>query len=126
VKANTTRKLFPLALFVCVGLVSGCRATRTTSSIPLKVSLAPNWPQTLMGGQKLEITATVANDASNSGVHWSLSGVGHLSVETPNSVTYTAPVNLSSDQYTLIKATAIADSASTATLQITVLAHGRQ
>jgi hypothetical protein len=75
----------------------------------------------LMAGQTLDITATVSNDSSTSGVNWSLSGVGKLSNKTASSVTYYAPTHLTRDENPIITATSIASSSSAAALQITVL-----
>jgi hypothetical protein len=78
----------------------------------------------LMAGQTLDIAATVSNDSSNSGVKWSLSGVGKLSYETARSVIYTAPTHVTRDENPIVTATSIASSSSTAALQITVLRPG--
>ena len=94
------------------------------SSVPVTVSLSPGWPHMLMAGQTLDITATVSNDSSNSGVNWSLSGVGKLSNKTARSVTYNAPTHVTRDENPIVTATSIASSSSTAALQITVLHPG--
>lgn len=94
------------------------------SSVPVTISLNPGWPHMLMAGQTLDITATVSNDPGNSGVNWSLSGVGKLSNKTARSVIYNAPTHVARDENTIVTATSIANSSSTGELQITVLRPG--
>lgn len=120
-RKNSLRRLTILALLASVGWVVGCSRGGVDSGVPVTVSLSPGWPHMLMAGQKLDITATVSNDSSNSGVNWSLSGVGKLSNETARSVTYNAPTHVTGDEKPIVTATSIASSSSTATLQITVL-----
>ncbi len=121
---NSVRILTILALLASVGWVVGCGRVGAESSVPATVSLSPGWPHMLMAGQTLDITATVSNDSSNSGVNWSLSGVGKLSNKTARSVTYNAPTHVTRDENPIVTATSIASSSSTAALQITVLHPG--
>lgn len=111
------------ALLATMGCFSGCGDRDSRSTVPIEVSLSPGWPHTLMAGQTLDITASVSNDSSNSGVKWRLWGGGKLSNQTTRSVTYSAPSSVSGDQYPTVTATSLASSGSTATLQITVVAR---
>ena len=90
----------------------------------ITVSLKPNAPQTIDQGQILSITATVSNDPSSKGVSWSLSGVGTLSGQTTTSATYNAPSSVLSNSSVKITATSLANSSSTAALEITALPSG--
>jgi hypothetical protein len=121
---NSVRILSILALLASVGWVVRCGRGSTESSVPVTVSLSPGWPHMLLAGQALDITATVSNDSGNSGVDWSLSGVGKLSNKTTRSVTYSAPTHVTRDENPIVTATSIASSSSTAKLQITVLRPG--
>ena len=124
-RKNSLRRLTILALLASVGWVVGCgRVGAESTSVPVTVSLSPGWPHMLMAGQTLDITATVSNDSSNSGVNWSLSGVGKLSNKTARSVTYNAPTHVTRDENPIVTATSITSSSSTAALQITVLHPG--
>jgi hypothetical protein len=118
------RTLIILALLAGVGWVVGCGHGGAESGVPVKVSLSPEWPHSLVAGQKLDISATVSNDSSNSGVNWSLSGVGKLSNKTTGSTTYIAPADATRDENSIVTATSIASPSSKATLPITVLSPG--
>lgn len=123
-RKNSLRRFIILALLATIGGGVGCDRVGAESSAPVSVSLSPGWPHTLLAGQMLDIAATVSNDSSNSGVNWSLSGVGKLSNKTARSVTYNAPTQVTSDENPIVTATSIASSSSTAKLQITVLRSG--
>lgn len=76
---------------------------------------------TLNQGGSVAVTATVANDSTNSGVTWNLgSSVGTLSSETTTSVTYIAPVAISTNTTATVTATSVANTAVTATLTVTI------
>jgi hypothetical protein len=106
--------LFAVGILVWAFLFAGC------GSNSLTITLAPASGQTLNPGQTLTITATVANDKSNEGVTWSLSGLGELSGNTTTQVVYTAPTALSATATATITATSVANSTVTATESITV------
>jgi hypothetical protein len=97
-----------------------CGGSGTPSGVPITVSLAPSAPQTINAGATLNITATVANDSTNSGVTWTLSGVGSLTNITTTSVTYNAPASVSNNTVVTVTATSKVSSATTASLTITV------
>ena len=116
------RKVRPLSLIglgvvVWIILFTGCSGSNSTT-----VTLAPASGQTLSPGQTVTITATVANDKSNQGVTWSLSGPGSLSNKTTSSVVYTAPLPnaVTATTTATITATSIASTTATATESITV------
>ena len=83
----------PASVF-CVFAVSiaGCSATNppnpAKSTSTITVSLSPTRGAITLT-QPLQLTASVANDSSNSGVTWTTSG-GILSKQTANSATFTA------------------------------------
>jgi uncharacterized protein DUF3443 len=88
------------------------------------ISLSPAAPQTIDQGQQLSINATVANDPSNQGAIWSLSGAGSLSNPTPTSVTYLAPSSVSSNTPVKVTAASAASPGVTASLEVTVFPSG--
>lgn len=107
-------------------VIAGCGGGSSSQRNVSSITLSPSTPQTLGVSQSLPITATVANDASGSGVSWTLSGVGSLSNVTTSSVTYTAPSTASSNQTATVRATSNANSSAVASLQITVTSGGAQ
>jgi len=111
------RVLLPLALatLACVSFGTGC-----SSSSSITITLTPSTTQTVDPGAQLQITATVANDSSNKGVTWSLTGPGTLSGQTTTAVTYTAPTVATSNSTATLTATSNANTSVTATLTITV------
>jgi hypothetical protein len=70
--------------------------------------------------ESVSITARVANDSSNRGVSWSLSGPGSLTNQFSLSVTYAAPSNGSGVQSATITATSVADNTKVASVKITI------
>lgn len=114
-----------LLVWVSLGLIAllvGCGGGTPSGVGLLTVSLTPSTAQTIDQGATLPILATVSNDSTNSGVSWSLAGVGRLSNATTTSVTYIAPATVNSDQTVTVTALAIADSSVSASLKITVKA----
>lgn len=105
-------------LVVAMAMVTGgCSG----SSAPISVSLSPSSPQAIDQSQTIEIKATVANDASDNGVSWSLVGPGSLSNPTGLSVTYNSPTkSITSAQQATVTATSQADQTKSASLQVTV------
>lgn len=99
----------------------GCNGGSSSSSNPaITITLEPSGAQTMDQGQTLTIVATVANDSSNKGVTWSLTGAGSLSSQTAFSVNYVAPATVSSATTVTVTATSVADTTVTAKLTITV------
>ena len=107
--------LVALGILVWVVVFAGCSGSNS-----LTVTLAPASGQSLNPGQTATITATVANDNTNGGVTWTLSGPGSLSSNTKTTVVYTAPPTLSVTTTATITATSVANSTITATESITV------
>lgn len=87
----------------------------------ISVSVSPSSAQTDQG-VTLRIEATVANDPSNKGVVWSLSGPGSITSLGPTTVDYTAPArsNISTVQDATVIATSVAAPTKTAPAQIQV------
>lgn len=88
------------------------------SAGPISIALSSTSMQT-DEGQTIRVTATLTNDSSKKGVTWSLSGPGSLSAQTSSSVTYVAPLNVSSSQVATVTATSVAQSTKSASLQLT-------
>ncbi len=113
----------PSALLALIGslllflLLAGCGGS---SAPDITITLSPATSQTIDQGQIVNIAATLTNDNSNKGVTWSLSGVGTLSGQTTNTVTYQAPTSVSSSQTVTVTATAVANTADTAAISIAV------
>ncbi|MHB1700421.1 MAG: beta strand repeat-containing protein [Acidobacteriaceae bacterium] len=97
-------------------LMVGCAG----SSKPVSVAITPSAQQALDQGQSIAFTAAVANDSSNAGVTWTVSGGGTLSNSTTTSVTYNAPATVSTATTATLTATSVKATASTATVSITV------
>jgi hypothetical protein len=103
-----------------LGIVGfGCNGGRGTSTA-ITVSLQPSGTQAVSEGQTLTVTAAVHNDSSHKGVTWSLTGAGSLSNQTPNSVDYLAPANVSSTATATVTATSVTNTAVSARVTITV------
>jgi hypothetical protein len=106
------------ALFCCVLAlllgVTGC----SSGSNPITVALSASTSQPVMAGQTVSVTATVAHDAKNAGVSWSLTGPGTLSGQTSTSVTYTAPTPVTATATATVTATSVSDSTKVATVTI--------
>jgi Protein of unknown function (DUF3443) len=117
-----------LLMFAFIGSsvwLAGCGGGGgTPAGVSTGVSLSPGSAQAVSQGTSLSISATVANDTSNAGVKWSLSGVGSLSGQTTTSATYNAPATVTSNQLATVTATSNSNSSQTASFQITVLAPG--
>jgi len=111
------RVLVPLALaiLVSVSFGPGC-----SSSPSITITLTPSTTQTVDPGASLAITAAVANDSSNKGVAWSLTGPGTLTSETATAVTYVAPTTATANSTATVTATSNANTSVTATLSITI------
>lgn len=111
----------PALMCVLVALtlaIAGCGS----GSNPIAVTLSPGTAQSVMAGQTVAVTATVANDSKNGGVTWSLTGPGSLSGQSATSVTYTAPSPVSASATVTITATSATDSTKTAALTVNLQA----
>jgi hypothetical protein len=99
--------------------LAGCS---TPPPPPIAVSLTPSSAQGIdaQSSASILVKATVANDPSDMGVTWSLSGPGSLS-STFSSATYLPPTTkLARAQQAMLSATSIKDPTKSATVQITV------
>lgn len=110
-------------------IVSACGGGHTSPqpTYQVSVSLFPASPQSIDQGQSLSFTADVANDSSNQGVTWSLSGTGcsgtdcgTLSNASLSSSTYRAPATVSSGFTVNVKATSAKDPAAYASTAVSV------
>ena len=113
-----------MARFRILLLVFGVASTLVFSSCSgksgISVSLTPNTTPTINQGATQSITAAVANDSTNAGVTWTLSGPGVLSDSSTTAVTYVAPSVLSANTSAVVTATSIANTSATASLTITI------
>jgi len=98
-----------------LALAAGCGSTPTPVSVTVSAAAA----QTDQG-QTVNVTATVMNAGSDTGVTWSLNGPGSLGITGADAVTYDAPASVASAQMATITATSNADSTKSASVQITV------
>lgn len=104
-----------------VSTKSGTGGSGGSTSNAITVSItSPTSSPTIQAGQTVSITAAVANDSSNQGVTWAVSGGGTLSNETTTGATYNAPASVSSNTDVTVTATSVADTSASATLKITV------
>jgi Putative Ig domain len=104
-----------LGILVWATVFAGCSGSNS-----LTITLSPASGLSLNPGQTQTITATVANDSTNGGVTWTLSGPGTLSDNEKTTVVYTAPTTLSVTTTATITATSVANSSVIATESITV------
>lgn len=117
--------LIPL---LSLGFIVGCNLLQNKTAPPvITITFTPGGAPALDQGQKLNLTVTVANDATNKGVTFSLSGAactgtacGTLTNVTITSVTYNAPAGVTSNLTVTLTATSVADPTKTATMTITV------
>ncbi|OLB90724.1 MAG: hypothetical protein AUI02_10780 [Acidobacteria bacterium 13_2_20CM_2_57_12] len=105
-------------------------AATVTVTPPISVSVSPTTANVLLGTTQ-QFTATVSNDASNSGVSWSLMQNGSncsptcgtlssASTWSGTAVTYTAPASMPAPAGVTIVATAVADITKSASALVTV------
>jgi len=109
---------------LAVSLLAGCGGGGNGS---LVIVLTPGTNQSVDQNQTVALTAFVANDTSNSGVTWSVTGshctgaaCGTLTNNTSSSVTYVAPKSVAVLLNVTLTATAVANTKITSTLNITV------
>ncbi|PYT95319.1 MAG: hypothetical protein DMG38_27550 [Acidobacteria bacterium] len=105
--------------FACSALCATTFLVGCGSSVPVMVAVTSSVAQTDQG-MSATVTATVTNDHSNSGVHWTLAGPGSLTAGSPFSVGYAAPASVTSNQTATITATSVKDPTKAASVQITV------
>jgi hypothetical protein len=117
------RSFLVLVLVGSLGFLAGCSSSGTPAGIAITISLSPT-TATVNANGVVNVVATVANDSTNAGVSWTLSGVGALSNQTATSVTYTAPATVTATSVATVVATSKASSSVTASLPITVAPAG--
>lgn len=113
------RLSFLVSFIALLGVLFACSCSNPGA--PVAVGISASAKQTDQG-KSVAITATVANDSSNSGVSWSLTGPGSLTSQSPNSVVYVAPApsNIATVQNATVTATSIKDSTKAASSQVGV------
>jgi dienelactone hydrolase len=127
--ANHYRKFALSLLALLSGVLAACGGDSGSGSVPppITISVAAN-PDIVQPGSTAQVTATVSNDPSNSGVTWSVScptaPCGALSPTTTASgvaTTYTAPATPpAAGLLVIVTATSVSNSAIGATANITV------
>ena len=118
-RGGIVRGFSAVSLVAGLAFLSACGGGGTPVGISITVSVSAN-PTSVAPGGTSSITATVANDGSGKGVSWALSGIGTLSAQTTNSVTYTAPTNVPSATSVMITATSVASPSVSGSVQIAV------
>jgi hypothetical protein len=128
----------PVVTLTAISVADGTKTaaatiTITAAAVSVSVTLSPS-TTTVPIGSTMMFTATVANDAGNKGVNWTLSGsgcsaatCGALSAPSTASgtpVTYTAPATVPTPASVALTATSVADGTKTATAAITVTSSG--
>ena len=115
------RLIFATLAALCL---SGCGGSGPSG---LAIVITPGTNQAVDQNQSLALTAFVANDTSNSGVVWTLTGshcaaaaCGTLTNNSPSSVTYNAPKSVGVLLNVTLTATAVANTKTTSTLNISV------
>lgn len=104
-----------LWILICTLGIAGCSSSKPVITVTLSPTAA-----TINQGESQAITATLANDTTNQGVTWSVTGAGILGNPTTSSVTYVAPSTLTSNSTGTVTATSVANTAVTAAVTITV------
>ena len=124
--SGVTRGLVVAALGAVV-CGAGCSDDPPGLPSPISVSLVPTHASLLAGGIQ-DFTATVANDRTNNGVAWSITGCtggpgacGSLSNVTSATATYTAPATVPPGGLG-ITATAVADNTKSFAASVTITA----
>lgn len=112
-----------------VGCVPTIFTVGCASAPPISITLTPSSAQSVQQGQTVSVSATVANDTSNKGVTWTLSGAvcsgaacGSLTNQSATSVTYNAPTSIPLDLKVTVTATSAANPSKSASVAITVQA----
>ncbi len=116
---NLTGRFLAACLVMATGFAAGCGGGAAAPP-PVTVSIAPSGSPAIDQGQALTLSATVANDATNAGVAWSLNGVGTLSGSTISSVTYTAPATVAAASTATVTAASVAKATQAAAVNISV------
>lgn len=113
------RYLVYLFLFAACVYTGGCNGCNGAPSNFNQVTLSATNSVISQGGTSV-INATVANDTSNSGVSWTLTGAGTLSGSTKTSVTYNAPASVSQETIATVRASSVEFPSQSSSIQIKV------
>lgn len=115
---SAARVVAAIQILAPVLALAGCNGNNRQ---PIHVQLMPNSVQTLEQGKALPVSATLSNDSGRKGVAWTLAGAGSLAAQTPTSVMYQAPANVTSETRVTVTATAIANSSKGASLTVVLM-----
>jgi predicted GH43/DUF377 family glycosyl hydrolase len=108
------------ALAILAGCGGGGGGGSQNPPPAITVSVTPATASLNQGGTQT-FTASVANDASNAGVTWSIgNGVGTLSASSTTSVTYTAPASIAAAATVTLSASSVASPGTSASAAITL------
>ncbi len=118
--SRLSRSALALTAALTVSILSSACGGGASAPPAIAVSVTPGAAQAIDQGQTLGISAAVANDSSNKGVTWSVTGGGTLSNQTATSVTYTAPATVAAATQVTVTAASVASTAATAGVAITV------
>lgn len=108
--------LAAVGVFVFLG---GCSSDNVASEPVIQISLTAANTAPAVGATTL-ITATIVNDATNSGVTFQVYGGGSLSGATSTTVTYTAPASVAGALTPVVIATSVANPLITAEVGLTI------
>ncbi|MGH9575509.1 MAG: putative Ig domain-containing protein, partial [Candidatus Acidiferrales bacterium] len=113
------RFLIYVVLFAACVYAGGCDGCNGTPANFNQITLSATNSVISQGGTTV-INATVANDTSNSGVSWTLTGAGTLSGSTKTSVTYNAPASVSQETIATVHASSVEFPSQSSSIQIKV------
>jgi hypothetical protein len=109
-RRSTVRLIRLLLSVLSVSLLAILVACGGGGGTPNPVVSISGAPSTIAPNGTANLTATVTNDSTNSGVTWTLAGAGALSANTTTGVTYTAPAPpVPANPSVTITATSVAD-----------------
>lgn len=113
----TSSTVFLVASFLLSSCGGGSSSPSVKGGISVSVTASP---ATIDVNQTASLTAMVTNDATASGVAWSLLGPGNLSGQTASVATYVAPTSGTSAVTAIVTATSKADATKSMAVTITV------
>ncbi|HWZ64863.1 MAG TPA: hypothetical protein VNX02_17730 [Steroidobacteraceae bacterium] len=120
-------KVYRSFLALLAVFLSACGGGGGGSSLPIQVAFAPPVPTTIQVGNTVSLSATVANDGSNSGVSWSVTCTGSdcgsfnpTQTASDAQTTYTPPASVPGGGTVSIKATSVADGSKSASGTVTI------
>ncbi|MGH9476179.1 MAG: beta strand repeat-containing protein [Terriglobales bacterium] len=116
-----TGRVLTGCLVLSLGFAVGCGSSGGSNTPPaITVAIVPGASQSIDGGQSVNLTAAVANDSTNAGVTWSVSGGGTLSGTSISAATYNAPATVTAATNVTVTATSNASTGAMAAHAIVV------